>query len=149
MVMGPQRIERMDDRLDAIETALTAAMPGRVIQRELVHFDDHAPADISAGVIMIVSTGESNYNNDLGMEAKEGTQQILLIGHIKLPEESTSQAVEDAEINFIEELKGAIRTGVNGMSIALKQVSHSAQLEKPYGWFVASIDAGPPNENTI
>ena len=149
MVMGAQKIERMDDRLDAIEQALIAALTTRVVKRELQHYDDHSQADIAAGVLMIVSSGEGDYNNSLGMVAAEGTQNIMLIGHIKLVEGSTSLAVEAAEINFIEELKSALRTGVTGMGIALKQINHSAQLEKPYGWFVASIDAGPPPENTI
>jgi len=146
--MGPIVLERMDDRLDAIETAFVTALSTRIIKRELMHFDDHEEAEINAGVLMIASQGEGNYSESLGMVAKEGTQRLLLIGHLKLAEAASSLDVENAEIDFIEELKAALRLGVDGLSFSLKNVEQSAQLDKPYGWFVASVDAGPPLQNS-
>ena len=146
--MGPAALERMNERLDAIEAALIAAMPSRTIKREMLPFDDHGSAELSAGVLMLISQGEGNYSSELGMVAKQGTQKLLLIGHLELAPTATGQEVEAAEITFIEELKSMLRAGVPGLSFNLINVEHSAQLEKPYGWFVASVDAGPPKENT-
>jgi len=146
--MGPTALDRLDDRLDAIEAALVVAMPARIIKREMLHYDAHTVAELTAGVLMLTSQGEGSYSESLGMVAKEGTQKLLVIGHIKLPESATGRDVETAEINFIEELKSMLRTGVPGLSFKLVNVEQSAQLEKPYGWFVASVNAGPPQENT-
>ena len=147
--MGPEIISNMSQRLNAVKDALTAAMPSRVVTRELKHFDDHSAADIAAGVLMVTSRSERDYSPSLGMVAKEGTQKLLLIGQIKLAESVTGEALEDAEITFIEELKAALRITIPGIGIRLTSVEHSGQIDKPYGWLVASVDAGPPQLNTI
>lgn len=147
--MGPEIISNMSDRLNAVKDALAAAMPTRTVTRELKHFDDHVDAEISAGVLMVTSRSEGLYSQSLGMVAKEGTQKLLLIGHIKLAESVSGEALEDAEIAFIEELKAALRITIPGIGIRLTRVEHSGQTDKPYGWLVASIDAGPPELNTI
>lgn len=147
MAIG-QAIERMDDRLDAIAAALTTALSTRVIKRSLVHYTDHADADLAAGVVTLLSAGEGGYSNGLGMTAKEGTHKLLLIGHLQLAESADGEAIEAAEIDLIEEIKAFVRSGVTGTSLRLENVIHSRQLERPYGWIVAYIDAGPPRRNT-
>lgn len=146
--MGPVKLERLDDRLNAFETALKAALPTRIIKRELMHFDKHTAAEISAGVLMLVSKGEGSYSQVPGMVAKEGTLYLTLIGHLKLAETNTGQELETAEINFIEEIKAALRINVPGMSLKLNNIDQSAQLDFPYGWLVASVDVTPPQQNT-
>ena len=146
--MGPEIISNMSERLNAVKDSLATAMPTRTVTRELKHFDEHSDAEIAAGVLMVTSRNERDYSQSLGMVAKEGTQKLLLIGHIKAAESVSGEALEDAEIAFIEELKAALRITVPGVGLRLTSVEHSGQIDKPYGWLVASVDAGPPDMNT-
>lgn len=147
--MIPVAIERMDERLDAVAASLIAALPARVVKRSRVrHYTEHEEADIEKGVVMLISSGEKDYKRGRGMIAKEGTHSMLLIGHVKSDEDSEPQASEVAELMLIEEIKAFARIPIPGLSLTLAQVHHSQQLEHPYGWVVAYLDAGPPNQNT-
>lgn len=148
MAMGGTAIERMDDRLDAVAASLAIALPTRVIKRSLLHYTDHSPVDLAAGVVTLLSAGEGNYSKGLGMVAREGVQQMILIGHLKLAESAAGVDVEAAEIDLIEEIKAWARNRIAGLSLRLDSVQHSRQLEKPYGWVVAFLDVGPPSANT-
>lgn len=133
-------------KLDAMEQLLINQMPGRNIKRTLVHYADQDATEILEGIITIVNASEGGYINQPGMVAKEGTTKVLLIAHIKVPESDNSKETEDAELLLAKELKAAIRVGVPGIGFALERIEHSRQLEHPYGWFVAFLDAGPPLE---
>ena len=147
MAIG-QAIERMDDRLDAVEASLASALSTRVISRALKHYTDQTDDDLTAGVVTIVSAGEGDYNKGLGMVAREGTQRILLIGHLSVAETTGGKDIEAAELDLIEEIKAWVRQPITGMSLRLDNVQHSRQLEHPYGWLVAYIDIGPPRATT-
>lgn len=147
MAIG-QAIERMDDRMDAIAAALLLALPTRVVKRSLKHYTEHSAADLAAGVVTLVSAGEGSYNPGLGMVAKEGTHRVLLIGHLKVAEGQDGEDIEAAELDLAEEIKAFVRAGVTGTSLRLDRIEHSRQLENPYGWLVAYIDAGPPRRTT-
>lgn len=142
-MMGTKNIERMDDRLAAIAAALTTALSTRTVKRGLYHYSDHSPADLTKGVVMLVSAGEGDYSKALGMAAKEGTHRIMLVGHLKVLESDTRQAIEAAELDLIEEIKAFVRSGVAGTTLTLDRAEQSRQLEHPYGWVLAFIDAGP------
>ena len=148
MGLGGTVIERMDDRLDALEASLAAALPTRTIKRSLMHYTDHTDTELAAGVVMLVSGGEGDYNKGLGMVAREGVQRVLLVGHLKVAEDAAGAVVEAAELDLIEEIKAWARTNVPGMSLRLDSVQHSRQIENPYGWLVAYLDAGPPRSTT-
>ena len=145
--MGPVMLEHMDERLAAVRALFSAALSARVIKDSLLHYTEHTDAELTAGVLTIVSQGEGDYSTALGMTAREGTQSLLFIGHLKLAESATGRDIETAELAFIRELKTALRTGVEGVELQLRRIEHSAQLDHPYGWFVASVDAGPPRAN--
>lgn len=147
MAIG-QAIERMDDRLDALEASLILALPARVISRDLKHYSEQTDADLTAGVVTLVSAGEKDYSRGLGMEARDGTHRVLLIGHLRVAEDQGGQAIEAEELDLIEDIKSWVRAGVDGMSLRLDSVQHSRQLENPYGWIVAYVDAGPPRQTT-
>lgn len=136
-------------RMDNIETAATAFFTTRVIKRSLLqHYDSHAAGELEKGVIMIISRGESDYKNGLGMTAKEGTQTILFIGHIKVAENSEPVEIEKAEGILIEEIKSFLKLGVPGMSLKPERIDQSQQLAHPYGWVVAKLRAEPPQQGT-
>lgn len=145
IALQKQWIDRIDDRLDALYASLTATLSTRVVKRSLLHFDAHAEGEIEQGVLMLVSDGESNYSDKLGMEAKEGSHKLLLIGHLKVDETTDPSAIEAAETDLIEEVKSWVRGGVNGMSLQLQRVTQSRQLEHPYGWVLIEVAALPPN----
>lgn len=147
--MSVNAIERMDDRMDAIHAALVAALPTRVVKRSFFkHFSEHEEAELAAGVVMLISAGEGDYARGRGMIAREGVHKFLLIGHVKSDDDSEPKATEAAELDLIEEIKAFVRVPVPGMSLYLAQAQHSRQLEHPYGWVVANLDAGPPSQNT-
>ena len=141
-------LDRLDDRLNAIEAALTTALPTRVIKRAYYrHVQDQAPADLDAGVVMLVSSGESGYRKGVGLVAREGTQDVLLVCHLRVAETASPQDIEAAEIVLIEEIKSFVRAGVAGMTLLLDRVQHSRQQAHPYGWVVATLQAAPPGSN--
>ncbi len=49
---------------------------------------------------------------------------------------------------LLEEIKSFVQTGVTGMGLYLERLEQSRQLEHPYGWVVAYIKAGPPDQTT-
>lgn len=146
MAFNLPKLERLDAKKSAVMAALQTAMPTRVVTGRKQHYTEHSAANLTAGVLTVVSLGESNYKQDAGLVGKEGTQQLMFIGYLKLAETATGDQVEQAEINFIEDLKTALRAGVTGLSLTLQNIEQSAQLETPYGWFVAGGSAAPPNK---
>lgn len=150
MSMLPQRLDRIDDKLDALQTALIAALPpGRIVDIGFVPYTDREIAELSAGVVNIVAAGEGDYHNGLGMAAKEGTLQVLLIGHLQVAETGTRAALQQVEIDLAEEIKSFVRTGgVAGMTVLLDRIEQSRLLEHPYGWVVAFLELGPPAAHT-
>lgn len=136
-------------RMDDIETAATDFFATRVIKRSLLqHYDNHDAGELEKGVIMIISRGESGYKNGLGMTAKEGTQEILFVCHIKVLETLEPVDVEKAEGALIEEIKSFLKQGVPGMSLKPERMDQSQQLAYPYGWVVAKLKAEPPQQGT-
>ncbi len=136
-------------RMDDIETAAKAFFVNRVVKRSLLkHYSDHAAGEIEKGVIAIISRGESEYKNGLGMTAKEGTQSILFVCHIKVDENAEPVEVEKAEGAVIEEIKSFLKQGVPGMSLKPERIDQSQQLAAPYGWVVAKLRAEPPQQGT-
>lgn len=139
------QIENVVERMDAIETAAQAFFTSRVVKRSLLQsFDDHAPGELEKGVIMIVSSGEGNYRTGLGMTAKEGSQDILFICHLKVAETDSPVEIEKAEGALIEEIKSFCKLGLAGFSLVPERFEQSRQLTHPYGWVYGKITAGPP-----
>lgn len=142
-----QWIERIDDRQAAIYASLVAALNTHVVKRSLLHYDQHPQGEVEIGVVMLISDGETQYSQNLGMTANEGKHGQLLIGHLKVAEDSAPVAIELAEMALLEEIKSWVRTGVSGMSFEIESAQHSRQLEHPYGWVVVKLNAIPPRTN--
>lgn len=136
-------------RMNDIETAAKEFFTTRVVKRSLLqHYDNHEKGELEKGVIMIISRGESGYKNGLGMIAKEGSQDILFVCHIKVSDSLKPVDVEKAEGALIEEIKSFLKTGVTGMSLKPERIDQSQQLAYPYGWVVAKLRAEPPQQGT-
>jgi len=147
--MSPQApIRRMDDRMDAVFSSLTAALTTRHVSRSwLKRYDDHTPQELADGALMLISAGESGYSSSPGMVALNGTHRMILIGHLKVADASQPQDIEAAELDLIEEIRSWVRSGVPGVGVVLISAEHSRQLEHPYGWVVVYLDTGEPGAN--
>ena len=137
-------IERMDDRMAAVLTAMQEypGLVARVIKRSLTHYKNQSEYDLKKGILTLVSAGEGDYNQGLGMIARDGTHRMLIIGQLKA-DDNNPESAEDMELDMIEEVKSFVRSGIDGMDLMMDNVKHSRQQEAPYGWFVIYMDAGP------
>lgn len=137
-------IETMPGRMDAVETALKAALPTRVIKRAFYRsYKDHKEDELKKGVVTLVSGQERDYNKGLGMVARDGWHRMILIGHLKASKDDPLE-VEKLELALIEEIKSFVKAGIPGMSIDIESAQPSRQQESPFGWVVVYIDAGKP-----
>lgn len=129
------------ERMAALKTALAAAMPTRVVTRDLKDFADRPKADVAAGVFTLISKGERGYRNYNGREAMDGRHSMLLVGQIALGEDAAPSAVEDAEFAMIEEVKGFVRALPASLcSLTMTGFQQSGQLDAPYGWVAITLE---------
>jgi len=153
--MGPEIIDTLPARTDAIEASMRAstALASRVIKRSyLRHYDEHQAGELEQGVLMLISTGEGGYKNGQGMVAREGVQRLMLVGHVKVSDDLSNDeqglAVEAMEQSMIEEIKAWARAGVSGVGLSIESFQQSRQQSAQYGWIVGYLSAGPPGETT-
>jgi len=143
-------IDRMDDRMDAIFSAIkndTVSLSGYVKKRSrLMHPSQQKPNDLKKGVLMLVSNGESQYSKSQGLIAKKGLHEFLLIGHLKVDSDKPSD-VEKDELDMAENIKTFVRSGVPGMTLFLDSIQNSWQQEAPHGWLVVRLTAAPPGHS--
>ena len=145
--MIQKNIDDIAQRFDAFVAALTTAMPTRTVKEEVLPYTEHEPQQLRDGVLTVLSSDERDYSNSQGMKAREGTHRLILVGHLQLDEAATAAEIRNAEFALIEEVKTFVRAGIPGMSLSLVRSVHSRGLEKPYGWTLQYIDAGPLNHN--
>lgn len=130
------------ERLAAMQAALAAAMPARVVGRDLKDFGDRAKPDIAAGVFTLISKGEGSYRNYNGREAMDGKHRMLLVGQIELAEDAAPSAIEDAELAMVEDVKAFVRALPPTLcSVVMTGFQQSGQLEVPYGWVAIEMEA--------
>ncbi len=131
-------------RMDAIANGFAAAFPLRVVRRSFVDFNLLKKADLDKGVFTFTSTGEDDFTNVNGYMAKDGGQDIRLIGQVQIAEnknkDQAGQQIEEAEFLMVEDLK----TFCGNVPEALCQLElvswvQSQQIEEPYGWIAARL----------
>jgi len=119
----------------ALQAALVAMYPARVVTRDLLDFALRDEADLLKGIYTVVGRKESDYSHTMGREAYYGRRMIGLLGQIKVAEGDTPSAVEDAEGVMIDEIKALMRSRTLQInSLQLVECRQSGQLEYPYGW---------------
>jgi hypothetical protein len=96
------------------------------------------------GILMLMSSGEKDYTNDYAMQAKEGTQALMLVAHFKAKSGEDAEAVELREMTLIEQVKQLCRTPIPGIGLELIRCDHSIQQAYPYGWVGCVINVVPP-----
>lgn len=127
--------------LDGLRDALQVALPGRLVTRSFVPHDQRPLAELEQGVVTIVCCQERDYANTLGREAMLGKVDLVLLGQLCLPENSPGQAVEDAEIALLDEIKVWVKEGPGQPMVALdlSSATFSRQVSAPFGWL--AVDA--------
>lgn len=146
--MGPAAITDNPARVAALQAAIRTHWPARVFKTGYRRaFDDHAPEELEAGVLQLLVAEESDFSNNLGMEATEGTLSVALVLHLQVDIADDGTQVQAAELAAGEEIKAFVRAGVTGMGLTLESLVTSTQQETPYGYVVAQINAGPPRDN--
>ncbi|MFH2082080.1 MAG: hypothetical protein ABIK08_11415 [Pseudomonadota bacterium] len=131
----------LNERMTALKAGLAAAMPARVVGRDLKDFGDRSKADIAAGVFTLVSRGEGGFKNYNGREAMDGKHRMLLVGQIELGEDAAPSAVEDAEFAMVEDVKGFMRALPPALcSLTMTGFTQSGQVDAPYGWVAIDME---------
>lgn len=147
-MFGITPIDDSPSRMTAIRAALKTAMPDRLHQTSYKRdFDEFETHELKAGVVVLVSGGETNFSHQVGMEAREGTLSIALVIQFQVEGDDDGEMVEEQELTISEEIKTFVRAGVPGIDLTLDSLLHSAQQETPYGYVVAQLNAGPPRSN--
>ena len=131
------------DALEALKAGLAAAMPARVVTRDLLSFDQRQESDLLAGVLTVVTNREGRYANYRGREAQMGRLNVVVVGQLKLAEDALPSAVEDAEFAFVEQVKDFLAGILPVEAIDLLETRFSGQMEAPYGWFAMDWEVLP------
>ena len=98
-------MSEIGDRMNLIKATLAAALPARIVTRDLLDFASRKDSELQAGIYTLVSRGEKGYQNLLGRAAMDGNHNIILVGQIQLDEKATPSGVEDAELTMVDEIK--------------------------------------------
>ena len=131
------------DALNALKNGMAAAMPARVVTRDLLSFEQRPQAQLIAGVLTVVSSREGRYANYRGREAQMGRLNVVIVGQVLLPESALPSEVEDAEFAFAEQVKSFLGGVLPVADIQLLETRFSGQMEAPYGWFAMDLEVWP------
>lgn len=131
-----------NDALDAIEASLFSTLKDRHVERGLV---DPAAADhqrLLDGIVCIVGNGGGNFANYMGREGQLGRMGVVIVGFLRVEENTKPVDIERAELKLLQELLDWTTYPNNpGLNAVLPvDFRQSQQLEHPYGWVALSLD---------
>ncbi len=126
--------------ITGIETALTAAAPGRAVTRDLNDFSDRNESDLKNGIFTLLASGlkqipgedELMYNIPLSIVG-----QVLATN-----DDDTGSTVEELELLMIDDINRLV-SGITGIRLKVESARQSMQVEAPYGWIAFDLLAGP------
>lgn len=127
----------------ALRAALAVAMPGRVVERGFIPMAERRDDELLAGVVCVVSLGEGDFANWRGREADLGVMDVALVAQIRVADDRPREAVEDAEFDLAEEVKGFLAS--QSFPGPIQQCTatsfrQSGQTEFPYGWVTFRLE---------
>lgn len=127
--------------MDAIKASLAAAMPARVVQRNLADWTNAKQEDLVAGLVCVVAGGGGGFANYRGREGDLGHMDVYLAGFVKVADGAPSADVERAELTLLGDLLTWVNTtAVPGLDVVTPgDWKQSRQLEHPYGWLVLDL----------
>lgn len=128
--------------LDAIEASLFAVLKDRHVERGLVDPAAVENQKLRDGLVCIVGNGGGNFANYLGREGQLGRMGVVLVGFLRVEEDSKPVDIERAELKLLQELLDWTtfpnNPGLN--SVLPLDFRQSGQLEHPYGWVALTLD---------
>lgn len=132
----------LDAAMGALQATLAAACPGRLVSRSFAPMPLRSAEELQAGVLALMAQGEAGYANYRGREAELGTVKVVLLGQVKVAEDSAPVAIEQAEFAFAEQIKAALHGPLlPPLRQALaRSFVQSGQLEHPYGWVAFELE---------
>jgi hypothetical protein len=137
-------MSELGDRMELIRTGLAAAVPARLVTRDLEDPAQRSHDVMKTGVYTILALNEQDYTNVPGYEAQTGRQGVLIVGDIAVNEDDAPSKIEDAEFTMIDEIKAYVRNLPAALCVLnLVSVAQSGQVDHPYGWIVARLEYVP------
>ena len=128
----------VEGRVAAVAASIDTALAARVVTRDFLDLGQASDADLLAGRVTVLAMGEGEYEEDVAGTDVTGWLSLLVIGQIRVAEDTTPLAVEQAENALAEELKAwAVGTS---LAVRLKGFRQSGQLEHPYGWIAMEME---------
>ncbi len=143
--------------LEAMNAALAALAPARIVTRDYLPFNLRAQPDLELGIYTILPGPIGPYpyevsDNQGATDSLRATQcarqRIVVIGQLLLPESATGVDVDNAEFEMLAELEGLADDAIETDTlIALKLLSArpSGQVERPYAWIHTEWEVFPLN----
>lgn len=123
----------LSDRMNALQAALAAAYPARVVTRNFVDFAQRGDDDLIQGVYTLISRSEGDYARYTDDSIADGTHQIWIVGQTRVAENAEPSAVEDAEGVMIDEIKAFLNVLPPALgSLQLNGWRQSEQMDYPY-----------------
>ena len=133
-------MSEIGDRMALIAAELAAKYPARKVRRAFVDFAELGDTELAAGVYTLLSAGEEDFTNIAGYVAQDGAQSIMLLGQVKLADDASGEAVEEAELTLVDEVKAFCREIPATLCLlSLLKWRQSMQVERPYGWIACDL----------
>jgi len=120
----------------AIAIALAQSAPLRTVVRDLKDFADYDETVINAGVYTLISKGVNADDSDIEY------LDLLLVCQVLVDEESAPSAVEEIELQMIDEVR-TFTQKIQGVRIVRGRFRQSAQIDAPYGFISGELKVGP------
>lgn len=130
------------DILDSLVTQFQAMAPARTITREFQPLEDLRDTEALAGRFTLKIAGVEGYMNEVGLAMAHGTAKLVIYGQVKVAEDAGGEALEEAELLMVEDVKAlaaALDPGATG-ALMPQRYTQSQQLEYPYGWIAVECD---------
>lgn len=130
-----------DSFLALLAAQLAAACPARVVTRSLRDHTMHKDADLLKGVLTLLAVGEGNYQNLIGRIGLDARAKAVLIGQLRVAENTEPLAIEQAELALFEDVLAALRAGTGVLRcIDVTGFRQSGQIEHPFGWIAVELE---------
>lgn len=134
-------------QIDALRDGIASALPGVIVNRNLIDHHDLRREELLAGVITVL------VENVKVRDDWCSYLRVLITGQIEVEQpskkETMGEVVESAELALFARLRAFLRNSGGLPRIELDTVDFSAQSKLPYGWFVLRINYGPIAETAM
>ena len=121
----------------SVASALMARYPDRIVTRSLMSFDERSDAELSRGVLTVLTFAADGLAQAAGTGADTGTGHLLITGQLWAGSDATGEDVETHELFLFQEIRDfALHPGAGLCPLDLDSVQFSGQQNaaEGYGW---------------